>query len=78
MEVGVDADGVGKGEWGDGGEVGEDDGGDVGEVDRVLFEDLGWRAVSGGSCKGRKNKGLRLSNGRHIGSTASLHLVAAP
>lgn len=44
VEVGVDADGVGEGERGEGFEVGDDEGGDVGELDRVLFEDLGWRS----------------------------------
>lgn len=43
VEVGVDADGVGEGERGDGAEVRNDHRGDVWEVDRVHVEGLVWR-----------------------------------
>ena len=46
MEFGVDTDGVGEGEGGEGCEVGDDEGGDVWEMYGILFEDLIWRAVS--------------------------------
>lgn len=80
MEFGVDADGVGEGEWREGCEVADDEVGDVWEVDGVCFEGLQWRAVSSHLWTGGgvKRKALQLSNGRRTVSTAFPRPAAAP